>query len=101
MTMLRRSRPEPIWRSGDLPCRDASAELVEQEDGRALVRCGGEQVLLDELGMLLWPLLDGVRSAPSLARSLSDQTGAPALGTAIAVRLVLEELAAIGAVHWA
>jgi hypothetical protein len=99
MTVLRRSKADLVWRSGDVPRRAKAAELVVG-DGRALVRSGEGVVELDELGMALWPLLDGLRSAPTLARVLAEQRGEPSLATAVAVRTVLEELAAAGAITW-
>jgi len=106
MTTLRRPSRLPlarrevaVWRSGDVPMREAGAELVEGED-QAVVRSNGHTVHLDRLGVLVWPLLDGTRSAPALARLVAEREDALVLDTAVAVHAVLEELAAIGAVRW-
>jgi hypothetical protein len=99
MTVLRRSSSDPVWRPGDVPCRTASAALVVG-DGHVSVRRGDQVVELGGLGTRLWPLLDGSRSAPTLARVLAEQAGEPSMETALAVGHLLEELAAAGAISW-
>ncbi len=97
---LSRSRREMlVWRSGDVPVRDAAAELIEGED-QAVVRCQGHTLRLDHLGLQVWPLLDGTRSAPTVARLVAEREDTDVLVTALEVHRVLEELAGIGAVRW-
>lgn len=58
------------------PASDVSALCFE--DGGLLVRSGsGEVAAVDRIGALIWPLLDGYRTAESIAAELADLFGAP------------------------
>lgn len=95
MTILRRPRPTQIWDAGNVPRQAPTAEFVEGG-----LRMAGSLVSLDELGGHLWSLIDGTRSAPSLARLLAEQQGLPSLQTALDVHARLESLAEAGAIDW-
>jgi hypothetical protein len=95
MTILRRPRPAQIWDAGNVPRQAPTSELVEGG-----LRTADSLVSLDELGGHLWALIDGTRSAPSLARLLAEQLGLPSLQTALDVHARLESLAEAGAIDW-